>query len=145
MKMRCSLLANMHRYAIDDVYLSDGTFIPKNSMLTVSQEVLWDEKVYPDPHTWDAYRFYRLRNQCQTTRGAQFITTSPEHFVFGHGTHACPGRLFAAHEIKIMVIILVRQLDWRLPNGADPPAAICQGFNLFRDPSQKVEYRQRQE
>ena len=134
----------MHRYAMEDVHLSDGTFIPKNSMLAVSQEILWDEKVYPDPHTWDAYRFYRLREQPQTARGAKFINTSPEHFVFGHGTHACPGRLFAAHEIKIIVILLVQQLDWRLPIGAEPLAASCQGFHLFRDSSQKVEYRQRQ-
>ncbi|KAL2286223.1 hypothetical protein FJTKL_07028 [Diaporthe vaccinii] len=39
---------------------------------------------------------------------------------FGHGAHACPGRFFAANEVKIALAHLLMKYDWRLPEGHDP-------------------------
>ena len=44
----------------------------------------------------------------------QFVTTSPDSLVFGHGNHACPGRFFASNEIKVVMIELLRSWEFRL-------------------------------
>jgi cytochrome P450 len=44
----------------------------------------------------------------------QFVTTSSDSLVFGHGNHACPGRFFASNEIKVVMIELLRSWDFRL-------------------------------
>jgi gliotoxin biosynthesis cytochrome P450 monooxygenase len=44
----------------------------------------------------------------------QFVTTSPESLNFGHGNHACPGRFFASNEIKVVLIELLRNWEFRL-------------------------------
>lgn len=44
----------------------------------------------------------------------QFVTTSTDSLVFGHGNHACPGRFFASNEIKVVIIELLRSWDFRL-------------------------------
>lgn len=43
-----------------------------------------------------------MREQAETETEALLVTTSPNHLAFGHGKHACPGRFFAATEIKII-------------------------------------------
>lgn len=44
----------------------------------------------------------------------QFVTTSTESLNFGHGNHACPGRFFASNEIKVVLIEILRNWDFRL-------------------------------
>ncbi|EXJ93891.1 hypothetical protein A1O1_02284 [Capronia coronata CBS 617.96] len=41
----------------------------------------------------------------------QFIATSPTYLGFGHGRHACPGRFFAANELKLLIAYLVMRYD----------------------------------
>lgn len=42
------------------------------------------------------------------------VTTSPDHLALGHGEHACPGRFFAAIEIKILLCHLLLKYEWEL-------------------------------
>ena len=44
----------------------------------------------------------------------QFVTTSSESLNFGHGNHACPGRFFASNEIKVVLIELLKNWEFRL-------------------------------
>lgn len=40
------------------------------------------------------------------------VTTGSDIFLgFGHGKHSCPGRFFAAHEMKLMLAHLVQHYD----------------------------------
>lgn len=39
---------------------------------------------------------------------------------FGHGIHACPGRFFAANEVKIALIFTLLNYDFKLPEGVKP-------------------------
>ena len=43
---------------------------------------------------------------------AQLVTTSPENMGFDHGAHACPGRLFAPQELKMVLIDLLFSYDF---------------------------------
>jgi cytochrome P450 len=41
-----------------------------------------------------------------------FVTTSPTYHPFGHGRHACPGRFFAANELKLLLAYMVSNYDF---------------------------------
>jgi cytochrome P450 len=40
-----------------------------------------------------------------------------ENMGFGYGRHACPGRFFAATEIKLIVARILLDYDFKLPEG----------------------------
>ncbi len=134
----------MRRIALADVKLSDGTKIHKDETVAVSCHRMWDPEVYENPEQWDAYRFYKMRGVPGKENLAQLVSTSDTHLGFGHGQHACPGRFFAANEVKIAVIHLLMMYDWRLPEGAVPKTR-AYGFSLTADPTLMVEVRRRQE
>lgn len=51
---------------------------------------------------------------------SQLVATTAEHLGFGHGIHACPGRFFAANEVKIALVFALLNYDWKLPEGVKP-------------------------
>ncbi|EGO56842.1 hypothetical protein NEUTE1DRAFT_84384 [Neurospora tetrasperma FGSC 2508] len=138
-------VASMRRYAEKDVTLSDGTFIPKGGFVAVSAHDMWNSEVYEQADKWDGRRFLRMRETpgAGKENAAQLVSTAPEHLGFGHGQHACPGRFFAANEIKIALVHLLLNYEWRLPEGSDPKIRTF-GFSMGVDPSLKVEYKGRQ-
>ncbi|KAJ5504731.1 hypothetical protein N7463_007605 [Penicillium fimorum] len=136
-------LASMNRVALEQIVLSDGTVIPKGASMFVSTKTLEDDNVYPNAATYDGYRFYNKRQQPGNEHKHQFVATSPEHFVFGHGIHACPGRFFAANETKILLLHLLLKYDWKLESGGRP-ANIENGFESITDPRVLLLFRSRE-
>jgi cytochrome P450 len=47
-----------------------------------------------------------------------FTSTAADSLYFGHGKHACPGRFFAATELRLLLAHLVTHYDLRLPDAA---------------------------
>lgn len=86
-----------------------------------SQAVYSDEAHYPDSSTFDGLRHYKLRRSGTGTDHArnQFVTTNEQNLAFGYGKHACPGRFFAANEIKMIVAKMVLDYDVKMPNGIE--------------------------
>ncbi|EDN04903.1 conserved hypothetical protein [Histoplasma mississippiense (nom. inval.)] len=89
-------LTTMRRLAEEDIELSDKTFIPKGELIVVACDKMWDPDTYPNPSTFDPYRFVKFREKPGHEMSAQLVSTSPEHLGFGFGKHTCPGRFFAA-------------------------------------------------
>ncbi|EED16415.1 cytochrome P450, putative [Talaromyces stipitatus ATCC 10500] len=137
-------IATMRRLALDEVKLSDDTVIPKNSQICVSSLKLWDSEVYENPDKFDGYRFYKMREQAEGQTKAQLVTTAPEYLAWGHGKHACPGRFFAANEVKIVLIYLLLRYDWRIADGQTPQFR-RNGFSLNLDQHLRMMIRRRQE
>ncbi|KAJ7049857.1 hypothetical protein C8F01DRAFT_1264742 [Mycena amicta] len=48
------------------------------------------------------------------------ISTAPDYLPFGTGKHACPGRFFAATELKMMLAHFVVNYDLEAESGATP-------------------------
>lgn len=135
--------AAMRRIAVVDVTLSDGTILPKGEMVAVSTHNLHDPRLYPEPDKWDGYRFLRMRQTCPgMENAAQLVTTTSQHLGFGHGYNACPGRFFAANEMKIVLAHMLLKYDWRLASGKHPEP-IYSGFSIRIDPAIGMEFKRR--
>lgn len=135
----------MARYAEEKVKLSDGTVIPKGEIILVSCSKMWEPSIYPDPETFDPYRFLRMREGSSDKESlAQFVSPSPEHMGFGFGKHACPGRFFAATEMKVILCHIIMKYDFKLAEGCTP-RILKSGMRLAADPLARIAVRRRQE
>ena len=134
----------MRRVATADLKLSDGTYIPKDTYLSVSSERMWDSEIYPNPLEFDGYRFLKLREVPGHETSAQVVSPSPEHMGFGFGRHACPGRFFAINEVKIALSHILLKYEFKLAEGSVPRAR-RNGLSLNSDPAMKLMIRRRQE
>jgi cytochrome P450 len=68
----------------------------------------------------------------------QFTSISDTNQNFGLGRHACPGRFFAAQEIKLILSYLLLNYDIRLPDHQKTrPEPVV--FMMTKSPSQKAE------
>ncbi|KAL6231348.1 hypothetical protein BDW75DRAFT_247936 [Aspergillus navahoensis] len=76
-----------------------------------------DPALHPDPLTYNAFRFViepgvgAVDATEPAPKRASLATTTDSFLVFGHGRHACPGRFFAAHLMKLMLAYLVQHYD----------------------------------
>ncbi|KAL2696029.1 hypothetical protein AAEP93_003329 [Penicillium crustosum] len=143
---RLSPLASsqLTRAVIQDFTFSDGTTVPKGSYVLAPMYAMYlDNNIYQDASTFDAFRFSKLREQPGHENRHQFVTTSPTHINFGHGKHACPGRFFAAQEIKLLLAHALKEYDIRL----EDPTTLPEGswFDRSRKPNQtaRVLFRRR--
>ncbi|KAI2820521.1 hypothetical protein CBS115989_3651 [Aspergillus niger] len=136
-------LTSLHRYAMEEITLSDATVIPKGASLVVSAHTMQDESIYLNAHTYDGYRFYRKRQEPGHENKHQLVMTSAEHYGFGHGVRACPGRFFATNEIKILLAHIILKYDIRFPDGQSRPANWEIGQDLVCDQTVQVLFRAR--
>jgi cytochrome P450 len=134
----------MRRYVTKDVTLQDGHFIPKGSSIGVSSHWSWDSSIYENPNEFDGYRFVKMAEDPKKEREAQFVSTSPQHLAFGHGSHACPGRFFAANELKIALTHILMKYDFKLCEDANP-AFFFAGWTMQSNGTTKLLVRRRME
>ncbi|KAL4919607.1 cytochrome P450 [Aspergillus aurantiobrunneus] len=138
-------IASMRRLVTKDIQLSDGTLLQKGTTIMVSGDGTRDPSVYPNPETFDAYRFLKLRETPGHETSAQLVSPSPEHLGFGYGNHACPGRFFAANEVKIALAHILLKYDFKLAPGAAKPSIQQSGISWNANATAKISIRRRQE
>lgn len=110
------------RKILKAVTLKDGTYLPAGSIVHGNTHMVSnDSDVHngEDFTTFDGLRYYKM----STSKGAQtgqpagayqFVSTSLGSLMFGYGKHACPGRFFAANEIKVLLTKLLMRFDFKL-------------------------------
>ncbi|KAL8286075.1 hypothetical protein RB600_010181 [Gaeumannomyces tritici] len=105
------------RRVLKPLVLSDGTEIPAGTTIEVAHgSMAMDPAIFPNPEKFDAYRFYRLR-AAKSAEQHQFVSVTSTGMGFGYGRHACPGRFFAANEIKLILARLLLDYDISMPEG----------------------------
>ncbi|KAG6315486.1 hypothetical protein E4U22_007789, partial [Claviceps purpurea] len=109
-----STTVTMRRYVLEDLQLSNGLVVKKGTRLNVDNQRLVDPSIYDHPDVYNPYRFYDMRSKPGKDHIAQLVSTSPDHLGFGHGEHSCPGRFFAANEIKVALCHILMKYDWKL-------------------------------
>ncbi|RAL12479.1 cytochrome P450 [Aspergillus homomorphus CBS 101889] len=114
-------LLSFQRIVMRDLSLSDGTVLPKGTHLAVPAADIAKEAEY-DPE-FDGFRYSRRRRaHSAAAHRHQFATTDSTSLHFGHGKYACPGRFFAANEIKMILAHLLVGYEFQLPTGTDRPS-----------------------
>ncbi|KAI1422808.1 cytochrome P450 [Xylaria sp. FL1777] len=137
-------MVSMQRVAHADIRLSDGTVIPKGAQCAVANTSRLDSSLYEEPQKFDGYRFLKMRSDPGKENTAQFVTTGINSLGFGHGAHACPGRFFAANEIKIALCHLILKYDLELSPETSPEIS-WYGFNLNVNQDARIRVRRRKE
>ncbi|XP_077659949.1 LOW QUALITY PROTEIN: cytochrome P450 [Aspergillus fumigatus Af293] len=108
--------ATFQRKAVQRITLSDGTVLqPGTLALAPCNAIAFDPNIYPNPEQFDELRFYKLRHQNDSKANniIYFTAASKTQVQFGGGRHACPGRWFAAHLIKMQAILFKYDLKFR--------------------------------
>ncbi len=92
---------------------------------------------------FNAYRFVKLRTTDAPDPMAyanreqyQFVSVTKENMSFGFGRHACPGRFFAANEIKLILSRIRLHYDMKLPENAGEDKR-----GLVPDPNREILFR----
>ena len=135
----------MRRVATADITLKDGQRIPKDSMIAVSGHWSWEESKFENPDHFDGYRFYKMSQNPGTEQMSHLVATSPQHLAFGHGKHACPGRFFAANELKIALVHILIKYDFKFDESSPRPKISKLGWSMLADSRAKILVRRRKE
>ncbi|KIJ66616.1 hypothetical protein HYDPIDRAFT_109704 [Hydnomerulius pinastri MD-312] len=135
---------SMTRKALRDFTFSDGTVIPKGAYVSVASHATHlDGEVYENAELFDGFRFANMRDEDGEGTKHQFVSTNPEYLTFGHGRHACPGRFFAANELKSMLAHVVVHYDVKLEENATRPKSLMFGSAIAANPTARVMFRKR--
>ncbi|KAJ8475230.1 hypothetical protein ONZ51_g6703 [Trametes cubensis] len=133
------------RKAKKDVILSDGTHIPQGTLLAAAATPMHrDEALYDNAHVFDPFRFARQRHAEGEGAKHQYVNTSADYVPFGHGKHACPGRFFAATELKAMLAYIVLNYDMKFDGDSRRPENMYWGPVVIPSPSARILFRKRQ-
>ena len=138
----------LNRVAVKDFTFSDGTVIPAGTTVGVSiHKVHFNEKVYEDPMTFDPFRYVKMKEAAErkgeTDKRFDMVTTSVDGLQFGIGRHACPGRFFAASELKLMLAHVVVTYDVKLEKEGIRPPDKWFGVNCIPNTTAEVLFRKR--
>lgn len=114
MRFHPPMTAVAQREVLQGFSLSNGQYIPAGATVELPNRAVYhDEANYPRADTFDGFRFYKLRQNgtAQDHARNQFVTSNEQSLMFGYGRHACPGRFFAAKEIKMLLAKLIATYD----------------------------------
>ena len=124
--------------------LSTGEVIPKGTLvMVISHTINQNPKYYPNPSHFDAFRFYHLRQKPGNELKYQHATTGIDNINFGHGLWACPGRFFAAAEIKVVAAYLLKHYDLKLMPGEKKPSQQHWGLAVLPNPTAQLLFKKR--
>ena len=120
--------------APDGLVAPNGTTCPYNSWIGVASNGIHnDPSIYPDTETYNAFRFSDMReaeakaeavdegvmaskeserDKLIKKANLSFVSVGSQYHPFGLGRHACPGRFFAANELKLLLAYMIQNYDF---------------------------------
>ena len=129
---------------MNDFKFSDGTTIPRGTFVAVSAiDAHLNDKVYEDPLRFDGFRFSKMREDSAKDLKVGIVSSSQDHLAFGHGRHVCPGRYFAACELKLMLAHIVTTYDVKLEIEGVRPSNMWVMTTCVPNPNANVLFRKR--
>ncbi|KAK7225222.1 hypothetical protein V2G26_013225 [Clonostachys chloroleuca] len=134
---------------------ADGTHVPAGAYACMAIHAIEnDESHTPDADRFDGLRSFRTWEEerekqmagkskasaINSSSGNPFLfeTPTPTSLNFGYGRTACPGRSFASHAIKMVLVKLFGDYEFQfLPGSGRPPNVMAHEF-MFTSPEQKI-------
>lgn len=147
-----AITVSFNRKVMRPLLLSEGTFLPKGTIISLpTAAIANDPAKYPDPTTFAGWRFYERYKSALTPKSTecssrneangqyQYVSTSPDSLPFGHGKLACPGRFYAAAQIKVILASILLEYNVHFPEGQSMrPENIHFGEGITPDRTQKI-------
>ncbi|KAG6990988.1 cytochrome P450 [Physcia stellaris] len=106
------------------VFRSTGCRVPVGQIVCVpAWEFMHDKSRYPNPEDFDGHRFVRNSQSRRPSfpenpmRGTTFTDASEAFPIWGLGSKVCPGRWHASLIIKMVLVKLIQDYDFRLEAG----------------------------
>ncbi|KAG6029620.1 hypothetical protein E4U41_000305 [Claviceps citrina] len=121
---RCNPLdaSSLARLARKEFTFSNGLHIPAKSFIfTPNSPIYQDERHYPNPTTFDGFRFARMRSDPELKSSCDLTATGEYSMHFGFGRHTCPGRFMVADEAKLTLVHLLQNFDFCVENFGPRP------------------------
>ncbi|VUC32417.1 unnamed protein product [Clonostachys rosea] len=104
----------MMRKAQKTCTLADGTSLPQGRWVVVpAYSINRSSQWHDEPETFDAFRFSRLAERDGFGNRHGIVIPGRGFLTFGIGKHACPGRYFAAVEMKLLLAYLICNYDFK--------------------------------
>ncbi|KAH7304696.1 putative cytochrome P450 [Stachybotrys elegans] len=138
--------------------LKDGPTLPAGTHFAMASDAVLHDAAYLPGATqgantaeFDPFRYSKLREEAVAKGNSeagnryQFATTDNSSLHFGHGKYSCPGRFFAANEIKLILARLLLDYEFKYPEGQGRPVNLSADENLYPDPNARVMMRRRQQ
>ncbi|KAI1370302.1 cytochrome P450 [Hypoxylon crocopeplum] len=133
----------------------DGTHVPAGAYACMPVHAIENDEAHtPDPGRFDGLRSFRARQEWErqaassrNSNSSEFLFDTPTltSLSFGYGKTACPGRFFASHAIKVVLVKMFSDYEFRfLPGAGRPPGIMAHEF-LFPSPEQKILVRRNKE
>ncbi|KAB2111595.1 hypothetical protein AG0111_0g813 [Alternaria gaisen] len=120
-------LTFVHRKVVakEGVTTPEGVHVKYGTLLSCPWTPLaGDTDIHEKPEEFDAFRYSRPREEYEAMDAEErkkidalklkqtgLVTTGVHHLPFGHGRHACPGRFFVSHELKMIFADLLLNYD----------------------------------
>ena len=137
-------LLSMHRVMLQNHQFADGVTIPRNAHVSMAVNAIQnDPETTPEPGIFDGLRYYNLRQREGESHLHQFSTTQEKILNFGHGANSCPGRFFASLEIKIILVRLIMDYEYKFPDGKGRPENLKAHEFIFPNPEGELLMRRR--
>ncbi|VDB84335.1 unnamed protein product [Peniophora sp. CBMAI 1063] len=138
-------LLSLQRWTMKPFTFSNGVKVPAGYQITSASEMLQHDPAHHGEHaaTFDPWRWATIRENESQALKHQMVATAPTLLHFGHGKHACPGRFFAANELKAMLAHLVLEYDVRFKAGESRLPSMEIEHNIL-PPQMHIEIRKRQ-
>ncbi|KAK0663501.1 putative cytochrome P450 E-class, group IV [Cercophora samala] len=149
MRVNPAGFASFQRRVNKPFTLSNGQVIPADVMIEVpGHAIAQDPEFFVNPDRFDPWRFYDIRQKARE-QGAveeaaqnQFVSVNPLVLTFGYGRHACPGRFFAANEIKMIIANTILMYDMKLMDGHDQRYPNIEfGVSSIPDPTKELLFK----
>ncbi|KAI1635622.1 putative cytochrome P450 [Biscogniauxia mediterranea] len=143
------VILGMKRLFLAPHTFKSGLHVPRGTFACMPIAAIENDPAHVrDPEVFDALRYYRLRQEAPDEHAArEFDFSSPTRtsLSFGYGRTACPGRFFASLAIKMVVVKLLTEYEFKfLPGKGRPTNMMFHDFQ-FPPPWERVLVRRKKE
>lgn len=140
-------LLTFNRVYHQPIALSNGVTLPPGTRVAVpAHAMLQDADHVPGPappEEFDGFRYFRLRGDPANAQRYMFAMTDSGSMVWGYGKYACPGRFYAANEIKMILGHLLLKYDFSFKDGQGRPENFTIDGDMYPDRSARLVVRER--
>ncbi|KAF8993229.1 cytochrome P450 [Cyathus striatus] len=137
----CCGIGQSSRMAIKDYTCNGGTVIPKGTIVALAIDPTHrNGDKYSNPEKFEGFRF--VNKGSNSNKVSSMVTLSDDYLAFGIGKHGCPGRFFAANEIKLLLAHVLVTYDFKLA-GSRRPKTTTFGSSRIPDMKMDVLFRKR--